>query len=135
MMSQFNVSFPGNKKVDVAFKTFDIKTDQSKKNGGDETAPEPFAVFLSSLASCAGIYAKSFCDTRKLDTKGMHLGMDVKFKKGQKHMESINITLYVNQAFPEKYIKPIIKTMDGCAVKNQLTDKIETNTAVEYLQE
>lgn len=134
-MSQFNVTFPENKKVDVAFKAFEIKTDQSKKNGGDETAPEPFALFLSALASCAGIYAKSFCDTRKLDTTGMHLGLDVTFKKGQKHMESINITLYVNQQFPEKYIKPIIKSMDGCAVKNQLTDKIETNTAVEYLQD
>jgi putative redox protein len=134
-MSQFNVTFPGNKKVDVAFKNFTINTDQSQKNGGDETAPEPFAIFLSALASCAGIYAKSFCDTRKLSTTGMHLGMDVTFKKGLKHMESINITLYVNQQFPEKYIKPIIKTMDGCAVKNQLTDNIITNTAVEYLQE
>ncbi len=131
-MSQFNVTFPGSKKVDVAFKTFEIKTDQSQKNGGEETAPEPFAIFLSSLASCAGIYAKSFCDTRDLDTTNMHLGMDVKFKKGQKHMDEINITLYVNQQFPEKYIKPIIKTMNGCAVKNQLNPEIKTSTAVAY---
>jgi len=133
-MSQFNVTFPGNKKVDVAFKNFEIKTDQSVKNGGDETAPEPFAIFLSSLAACAGIYAKSFCDIRKLDTKGMHLGLDVAFKKNQKHMESVTITLFVNQAFPEKYIKPIIKAMEGCAVKNQLSEKIQTHTAVSYLE-
>lgn len=133
-MSQFNVSFPGNKKVDVSFKTFEIKTDQSVKNGGEETAPEPFAVFLSSLAACAGIYAKSFCDTRKLDTTGMHLGLNVEFKKGQKHMEAVNITLYVNQDFPEKYIKPVIKSMEGCAVKNQLNPEIKTLTAVEYLE-
>lgn len=133
-MNQFNVTFPGNKKVDIAFSSFEIKTDQSIKNGGEETAPEPFDLFLSSLAACAGIYAKSFCDTRKLDTSDMRLGLDVTFKKGQKHMESISITLFVPREFPEKYIKPIIKAMDGCAVKNQLTDKIETNTAVEYLQ-
>ncbi len=132
-MSRFNVTFPENKKVDIAFDAFEIKTDQSKKNGGDETAPEPFDVFLSSLAGCAGIYAKSFCDTRKLDTTGMRLGLDVTFKENQKHMESVNITLFVNQRFPEKYIKPIIKAMDSCAVKNQLTDKIETHTAIEYL--
>ncbi|MCF6248844.1 MAG: OsmC family protein [Desulfobacula sp.] len=131
-MSQFNVTFPGNKRVDVAFKTFEIKTDQSKKNGGDETAPEPFAIFLSSLASCAGIYAKSFFATRKLDSTDMHLGMDVKFKKGQKHMDEINITLYVNRQFPKKYIKPIIKAMNGCAVKNQLNREIKTNTSVAY---
>ena len=134
-MSQFTVNFPGNKKVDVTFGDFEIKTDQSKKRGGDETAPEPFAVFLSSLAACAGIYAKSFCGTRKLNTDHMHLEMDVEFKKGQKHMEAINIVLYVNQQFPEKYIKPIIKAMDNCAVKNQLTPDIKTHTAVSYLED
>jgi len=68
-VGSFKVSFPGNKKVDVEFDNFKIKTDQSVKNGGDETALEPFAVFLSSLAACAGIYAKSYCDTRNLSTE------------------------------------------------------------------
>ncbi len=131
----FKVTFPGNKKVDVAFKSFEVKTDQSVKNGGDETAPEPFAIFLSALATCAGIYAKSFCDIRKLSTENMCLDMDVKFKKGQKHMDEVNITLHVNQKFPEKYIKPIIKAMNGCAVKNQLKEEIKTNTTVAYLNQ
>ncbi|MBU1344640.1 MAG: OsmC family protein [Proteobacteria bacterium] len=134
-MSRFKVTFPGNKKVDVAFKEFEIKTDQTKKNEGDETAPEPFALFLSSLGACAGIYAKSFCDTRNIDSSGMLLFLDVSFKKGQKFMDQVNITLHVNQQFPEKYIKPIIKTMNGCAVKNQLHPDIKTQTTVAYLDQ
>ncbi len=134
-MSKFKITFPGNKKVDVAFDKFEVKTDQSKKNKGDETAPEPFAIFLSSIGACAGIYAKSFCDTRKLSTNGMHLSLEVCFKKGQKIMDQVNITLNVNQKFPEKYIKPIIKTMNGCAVKNQLHPDIKTNTEVVYLDQ
>ncbi len=131
-MSAFKVIFPGNKKVDVSFKNFEIKTDQTVKNGGDETAPEPFAIFLASLAACAGIYAKSFCDTRSISTDNMQLFLDVSFKKGQAYMEEITIRLQVNQAFPEKYIKPIIKAMEGCAVKNQLHPDIRTNTSVIY---
>jgi putative redox protein len=131
-MSKFKVTFPGNKKVDVAFDNFEVKTDQSKKNEGDETAPEPFAIFLSSIGACAGIYAKSFCDARKLSTNDMHLSLEVFFKKGQKIMDQVNITLHVNREFPEKYIKPIIKTMNGCAVKNQLHPDIKTNTEVSY---
>jgi putative redox protein len=131
-MSKFKVTFPGNKKVDVTFDNFEVKTDQSKKNDGDETAPEPFAIFLSSIGACAGIYAKSFCDTRKLSTNGMHLSLEFFFKKGQKIMDQVNITLHVNREFPEKYIKPIIKTMNGCAVKNQLHPDIKTNTDVSY---
>ncbi len=131
-MGSFKVSFPENKKVDVEFDHFTIKTDQSVKNGGDETAPEPFAVFLSSLAACAGIYAKSFCDTRKISTDNMQLFLDASSKKGQAHMEGIRIRLHVDSTFPEKYIKPIIKAMEGCAVKNQLHPDIRTDTSVIY---
>ncbi|MFA5906393.1 MAG: OsmC family protein [Desulfobacula sp.] len=131
-MSTFKAVFPGNKKVDVAFKNFEIKTDQTVKNGGDETAPEPFAIFLSSLAACAGIYAKSFCDTRHISTDKMHLFLDVSFKKGQAHMEEINIRLHVDSDFPEKYIKPVIKAMEGCAVKNQLHPDIRSTISVLY---
>lgn len=113
-MTQFKVTFPGNKKVDVEFDNFTIKTDQKKLYGGDDTAPEPFNIFLSSLASCAGIYAISFCEIRKLDTNGMHLILEVVFNEGQ------------------KYIKAVIKSMDGCAVKNQLNPEIKTNTSVVY---
>ncbi len=133
-MNEFKVTFPGNRKANVAFNGFEVKTDQPKDEGGDGTAPEPFAVFLSGLAACSGIYAKSFCDFRKIDTEGMHLHLDVSRKEGQKLIEELNITLHVNQQFPEKYIKPIIKVISGCAVKNQLHPDIKTNIAIAYLQ-
>ena len=54
-MSIFKVTFPGNKKVDVEFDKFTIKTDQKKEYGRDDTAPEPFKIFLSSLAQIESI--------------------------------------------------------------------------------
>ena len=132
-MSGFKVTFPGNKKIDAAFNNFIIKTDQAKESGGDESAPEPFDVFIASIGTCAGIYAKSFCDVRKLSTDNMHIFIDVLFKEGQKLMEQVTITLHVNQGFPEKYIKPIIKSMNGCAVKNQLHPDIKVNTTAVYV--
>lgn len=116
-MAQFEIDFPGNKKVDIRFGNFQVKTDQSRKNDGDETAPEPFDLFLCALGSCAGIYAKSFCDTRDLPTDRMKLALDAFFKEGQRILERVEITLYVTQAFPEKYIKPVMKSMAGCTVK------------------
>ncbi|WP_022664309.1 OsmC family protein [Desulfospira joergensenii] len=131
-MEPFEIIFPENKKIDIKFKNFLIQTDQSKQNGGDETAPEPFALFLASLGSCAGIYAKVFCDSRKIDTSDMKLILEVFFKEKQKLLHRIEITLHVGQDFPEKYIKPVIKAMAGCAVKNQLHPDIETETRVVY---
>ncbi len=132
-MSGFKVTFPDNKKIDVAFNNFIIKTDQAKESGGDESAPEPFDVFITSIGACAGIYAKSFCDVRKLSTNGMYILIDVFFTEGQKLMDLVTITLHVNQGFPEKYIKPIIKSMNGCAVKNQLHPDIKVDTTAVYV--
>ncbi len=134
-MAEFNVSFAENKKINIQFGPFTVNTDQSRPNGGDESAPEPFALFLAALASCAGLYAKSFCDSRKLDTSGMKLELDPFFKEGQKTMEKVVTTLYVPQSFPEKYIKAMVKSMGSCAVKNQLHPDIPFETQVAYLAE
>lgn len=129
-MKSYTVDFPGKKKVDVNFKEFHVKTDQAIKNEGDGTAPEPFDLFLSSLAACAGFYAKSFCDTRNINSDHMSLSQEVYFKKGQKLIDEIKITLKVNKCFPEKYKAAIIKSMDQCAVKNQIHPDIKTQTDV-----
>jgi putative redox protein len=39
----------GNMKVNAEYGNFIIRTDQSKKDGGDETAPAPYQLFLASL--------------------------------------------------------------------------------------
>ena len=135
MDNTFKITFGTNKKVDAAFRQFELKTDQSKESGGDETAPEPFELFLAALGTCAGIYAKSFLDVRKISTRGMYLTLEPFFKENQKLMDRIRICLYVTQAFPEKYMRAIIKSMEGCAVKNQLHPDLNVETMVSYLPE
>ena len=131
-MSGFKVSFPGNKKIDVEFKNFKVNTDQSIKNGGDESAPDPFSIFIASLGACAGFYANTFCDIRKLSTEHMELFVKVGLKKKQKLMDQVDIILNVDEDFPKKYVDPIIKAMNSCAVKNQLHPDITFNTSVIY---
>jgi len=49
------ISFPGGKRVDAQVGDFTLRTDQPKDHGGDGSAPEPFALFLASIGTCAGI--------------------------------------------------------------------------------
>ena len=55
------VSFPGGKRVDAEWGSRVIRTDQSVAHGGNGTAPEPFDLFLASLAyiPVAGTVANS----------------------------------------------------------------------------
>lgn len=116
--------------MDVDTGTFTIKTDQSLENGGDGTAPEPFALLLASLAACAGIYAKSFCDTRDIPTDGMQIVQEVFRNETTGLVEKMVINLHVGDAFPAKYDKAVLKSMNACAVKKQLRTDIVFETAV-----
>ena len=68
MDKTIEVSFPGGKRVDGKIENMIIKTDQPVEEGGGGSAPEPFNLFLMSIATCAGIYALDFCQAREIET-------------------------------------------------------------------
>lgn len=129
-MSQLEVNFPGGKKVDVAVKNFTVQTDQSRAGGGDESAPEPFTLFLASLASCAGIYALVFCESRSIDTSQMKLFMDTEYDPQKQMIGKVILKLAVTDDFPEKYDSAVIRAMNSCAVKRHLHPDLAVETAV-----
>lgn len=75
MSERLEVSFPGRKRVDVRVRGFEIATDQSVKAGGEASVPQPFHLFLSSMAACAGFYALNFCQSRTISAAGLGLSM------------------------------------------------------------
>ena len=120
-----DVSFPGGKRVDAKIGKFVAKTDQSIAYGGDASAPEPFQLFLASLATCAGIYALNFCQVRKIETNGMSLTMECEWDEEKKRYEKFSLNLKLPEGFSQKYRKAVIKSMDLCAVKRHMVDPPE----------
>ena len=82
MASDIVISFPGGARVDADFGHLVVKTDQ------DGSAPSPFALFLASLGTCAGIYVLSFCQQRGLPTE------DIRIRQS---MESDPVTHMISQ--------------------------------------
>lgn len=72
-MNDIHLTFPGGKRVEATIGRHHIVTDQSAAHGGDDSAPEPFELFLASLATCAGLYVSSFCQTRGIPTEWLEL--------------------------------------------------------------
>ncbi len=104
---------------------FVIKTDQPVLYGGDGSAPEPFQLFLASIATCAGIYALSFCQSREIKTDSMSLAMECEWDEERKRYQKFSIDLKLPEGFSEKYKKAVIKSMDLCAVKKHMIDPPE----------
>ena len=116
------VSFPGGKKVNAQIGQFLVCTDQSVKVGGEGSAPEPFALFLSSLATCAGIFALGFCQARNIPSEGLGLRMACNWDQTRKLYTHINFQLTLPPDFPEIYRDSIIKAVDLCTVKRHLME-------------
>ena len=117
---EMEISFPGGKKVDAQYRGFTIQTDQSIKNGGDASAPEPFNLFLASMGTCAGIYVLSFCQQRKIPTDKITLVQRMEDSADGKMVARIIIEIKLPVDFPSKYRKAVISAAQLCAVKKHM---------------
>lgn len=124
---EMKISLSGNKKVDAHVGQFVIKTDQNVKAGGDASAPEPFALFLASIGTCAGIYVVYFCEARKIPTEGIEIIQKLDFEKVDKKqiLRKVALEIRVPPSFPEKYHKALARAASNCAVKKTILDPPE----------
>ncbi len=122
------IDFPGGSRVDAHFDEFTIKTDQSPRGGGEGSAPEPFATFLASIGTCAGIYVLSFCSHRGLSAEGVRIIQRMNRNQLTRRIETIDLEIQVPPDFPKKYHKALIRSADQCAVKQYLQNPPGFNT-------
>jgi len=110
------LTFPGGSRVDAHFGKFTVPTDQSPS----ETAPTPFDVFLSSIATCAGIYVLGFCQKRGLSTDSIQIIQRIHTNPATHMIDQIDLEIIVPHTFPEKYRDSLIRSAELCKVKKHL---------------
>lgn len=124
------IVFPGGKKVDAVYKGFTIKTDQPEYEGGEDTAPEPFTLFLTSIGTCTGIYVLSFCQKRNISTDGLKMILKTEKNKETHMINKISIQIQVPKDFPDNYKNAVIRAAEACTVKKHLENPPKFDVAV-----
>jgi len=121
MTEDIDVSFPGGKRVDARLFGRTIATDQPVELGGAGEAPAPFDLFLASIATCAGIYALGFCQSRGLTTEGLALKQTHEVDP-ETHLP-VRVAIHVTfpRDFPEKYRPALLRAVGGCKVKKTIS--------------
>ena len=114
------ISFPGGARVDAQFGSFTVKTDQPPGGGGEGSAPTPFATFLASLGTCAGIYVLGFCRQRGLPTDGIRLTQRLGVDRATGLVDKVELDIHVPSVFPEKYHAALVRSAEQCAVKKHM---------------
>ena len=116
---QMVIDFPGGSQVDAHFDGFTVPTDQPAPVGAN-SAPSPFATFLASIGTCAGIYVLGFCQQRQLPTQGIRIIEKIETDPETGMATKITLTIEVPPDFPEKYRPTLVKVADQCKVKKTL---------------
>jgi ribosomal protein S12 methylthiotransferase accessory factor len=132
-MADMEITLDGGKVITAHINGKTIKTDQSVKNGGGGTAPEPFELFLASIGTCAGIYIKSFCDQRTIPSEGIKIIQSVVFDMEKRVPSTIKLDIRLPADFPEKYKAAVVNAAELCLVKKTInnTPAFEVVTSVD----
>ena len=117
---EMTVSFPGGARVDASFGQHTIRTDQPPHAGGEGSAPAPFALFLASIGTCAGIYVLGFCRQRGLPTGGIEIVQRTEADPRTGMIAKVDLDIRVPAEFPEKYRDALVRAANQCAVKKHL---------------
>ena len=117
---EMEITFPGGARVDASFGGLTVRTDQPVQGGGQGSAPTPFATFLASIGTCAGIYVLGFCQQRGIPTDGIKIVQRMQSDRTTGLVGQIDLEIQLPPDFPEKYKTAVIRSAEQCAVKKHL---------------
>ncbi len=120
------ILFPGGVRVDAKIGGHIVHTDQPAPVGED-TAPSPFDLFLTSMATCMGFYALRFCQERKIPTADLGLTLELL----REETKTVRVRLRLPPEFPEKYRDAILRAIDHCSVKRHILEPPAFDIALE----
>lgn len=116
------ITFEGGKVVTAHTRDHKIRTDQPLSNGGTNSSPSPFDLYLASIGTCSGIYVKSFCDNRNIPADGIRIIQTVEWNREKRLPSTIKLDIRLPAGFPEKYRASLIHAAGLCLVKKSIAD-------------
>jgi putative redox protein len=119
------ITFDGGKVITAHLNGHIIRTDQPVDNGGGNSAPAPFDLFLASIGTCAGIYVKSFCDKRQIPTDGIRIIQTMEFDEEKRLPSIFKLDIQLPAGFPDKYKETVINAAELCLVKKTINSRPE----------
>ncbi len=119
-MRSVSVNFPGGEKVDAHFHTFTVHTDQRKTQGGEESAPSPFDLFLVAIATCAGSSALGYCQKHGLDTGALQINLHASRHPAEPRFDKIVISIAAPPQIDETHKQGLRAAVENCTVKRHI---------------
>ncbi len=101
--------------------------DLPQSSGGDDQGATPPQLFLSSLASCVGVYIATYCNNTGIDSGGMQLKISAEKVHNPDRLDNIKIEVAMPNAELGKRKNAVLAVAKKCLIHNT----IHNNSAVD----
>ncbi len=124
------VAHQGGDRFIATVRGHQIIVDQPVSAGGEDTAPTPTEVFVASLATCVGFYARRYLARHDLPTEG--LSVDAWFELGGRpaQVTSLVVRLTVPDGVPDDRRAPLLAMASHCTIHNTLLNPPHVDIAL-----
>ena len=130
-MPEIVVSHLLGDQFEVAVRGHRLRVDQPLADGGQDSAPTPTELFVSSLVACVAFYARRYLARHRLPADGLRAEADFGFAARPNRVEEITIRLRVPHGVPEDRWPALLAVASHCTVQSSL----ETPPAVDIALE
>lgn len=113
------VTYVGGDRLQVDVRGHRLLTDQPVEDGGEDTAPTPTEMFVTSLAACVTFYAERFLRRNRLSTEGLKVSCDYTWAEGPHRVGSIELGVEA-PALTTARREAFARVISHCTVHNSI---------------
>lgn len=118
------ITLDGGRRVTAHVGSHEIHTDQAVQNGGDDSAPTPYEIFLGAIGACAGIYVQGFCATRGIDSSNIVIRQWPRYDE-RGTLRAVELAIELPPGFPPRYQQALVRVVEQCSVRRAIAARPE----------
>jgi uncharacterized OsmC-like protein len=127
MPGSVHVTHLGGDRFEIGVRQHRLEVDQPVADGGDDQAPTPTELFVSSLAACVAFYARRYLARHNLPAEGLVVHTDFTMAARPARVGQIKLHLDLPAGLPQERRAALLAVASHCTVHNTLTTPPEVS--------
>jgi len=115
------VRYDSGDRFAIGIRDHEVVVDQPPEMHGDDLGPTPTELFIASLASCVGFYARRYLARHHLDADGLAVEVGYEMASKPARVGEVTLRIVVPAGVPELRRDALLAMASHCTVHNTLT--------------
>jgi putative redox protein len=115
------VRYDSGDRFAIDIRDHEVVVDQPPEMHGDDLGPTPTELFIASLASCVGFYARRYLARHHLDADGLAVEVGYEMASKPARVGKVTLRIVVPAGVPELRRDALLAMASHCTVHNTLT--------------